>query len=90
MVYMDANLKANVSSAHSNQNILSKQMPAFVEYLNTLPSVADLFSHAEGGQTPVIYTDADREIVDNKNAYVFKAENEKNEFQQLDLARFLG
>ena len=89
VVFMDANLKGNVSSAGANNGILSQQMPAFVEYLNTLPSVYDLFRHADGGNIPVVYSDRDREIADNQMAYVFRTENENNKFQQLDLTKFL-
>jgi hypothetical protein len=89
MVYMDANLKGQVRSASANGTNLSQQMPAFVEYLGTLPSVKDLFQHADGGSIPVVYSDREREIVDKQRAYVFRPENEENSFQQLDLARFL-
>jgi hypothetical protein len=87
LVYMDANLKGRVSSAAANTAILSEQMPAFVDYLDSLPSVADLFRHAPGN-VPVVYTDAEREIPEGQ-AYVFKAENEENSYEQLDLTKFL-
>jgi hypothetical protein len=88
LVYMDANLRGAVSSAGSNEGILEKQMPAFVEYLDALPSVADLLGHAKG-EIPVVYSDADRELTEDQPAYVFKPENESNSFKQLDLAKFL-
>jgi hypothetical protein len=88
LVYMDANLRGAVSSAGNNEGILEKQMPAFVEYLDTLPSVADLLGHAPG-EIPVVYSDADRELTEDQPAYVFKPENESNSFKQLELAKFL-
>lgn len=90
LVYMDANLKANTNSAASNGPVLSQQMPAFVEYLNSLPSVADLLLHANQGKTPVVYSDKDKSITENAPAYVFKPENSDNQFKQLDLSKLLG
>ncbi len=88
LVYMDANLRGRVCSARENHDQLVEQMPAFVEYLDTLPSVADLLGHAEG-TIPVMYTDMDRELADGQPAYVFNPVNETNSFTQLDLAKFL-
>lgn len=90
LVYMDANLKASTVGADRNSQILSEQMPAFVEYLTSLPSVADLLTCADVGNTPVVYSDKDRVIADNSIAYVFKPENTDNQFKQLDIASLLG
>ena len=93
LVYMDANLYGNVQSAQSNAADLSKKMPAFVEYLNALPSVEDLFVHAPQSEavdaTPVLYSDA-KVKVSTKEAYVFKPENIKNKFSQIDLSEILS
>jgi hypothetical protein len=43
LVYMDANLKAEVNSAVRNAKKLVELMPGIVEYLATIPSVHDLF-----------------------------------------------
>ena len=80
LVYMDANLRGDVHSASRNQNLLSSQMPSFVEYLNALPSVADLFCHAGEGAMPVLYSDEGRDIEKGARAYVFRPENPKNSF----------
>jgi len=93
LVYMDANLKGNTGSANMNGLTLSEQMPAFVEYLHSLPSVADLLLHATPGTAaaaPALYTDKDRNIDANQTAYVFKPENNANQFQQLDLSKLLA
>jgi len=89
LVYMDANLKGNTSSAGSNGATLSTQMPAFVEYLTSLPSVADLMLYADKGSVPVVYSDKDREIHDNQPAYVFRPENNSNQFAQVSLEKLL-
>lgn len=92
IVYMDANLKANVSSAQSNETILSEQMPAFVEYLETLPSVHDLFEaspRADDG-VPILYTDKNRSIKDKAMAFVFRPENKNNTFTQINVNELLS
>lgn len=90
LIYMDANLKGTVHSANGNGETLSEQMPAFVEYLNALPSVEDLLIHADVGEIPVLYSDAERELRDKQPAYVFKPENQDNSFEQLDLSKLLS
>jgi hypothetical protein len=80
LVYMDANFKANVQSASSNKKGLEEKMPAYVEYLNSLPSVYDLFKNAPLGKMPILYSDKDIEI-NNDIAYVFKKNNVANQFK---------
>lgn len=89
LVYMDANFKGNVSSAGSNQATLTATMPAYVEYLHSLPSVFDLFQSAPVGSIPVTFSDAGLEIEGDK-AYVFRPENPDNEFQKIDLTAILA
>ena len=91
IVYIDANLPARVSSAAANQNILNKNMPAFVEYLDTLPSVYDLFKNSEYSDDwiPLLYEDTD-EAITTKSAYVFKPSNEQNSYKQFDITNLLN
>jgi hypothetical protein len=89
LVYMDADLPADVSSAAQNVAGMAKLMPAFAEYLDSLPSVADLFANAEQGTTPVLYSDADRAIELGSKAYVFQPENPDNNFVKLALTDVL-
>ena len=89
LVYMDANLKGSTSGAGANSQTLSAQMPAFTEYLNSLPSVADLMLHADKGTVPVVYSDKDRAINDNQPAYVFRPENNSNQFQPVSIEKLL-
>lgn len=89
LVYMDANLYGNVRSAQSNESVLEEKMPAFIEYLKTIPSVYDVVSHAKKGIIPVVYTDKDVEITENE-AYVFKPENSKNEFKKININAIIG
>jgi hypothetical protein len=94
LVYMDANLYGHVRSAKRNGNILEEKMPAFVEYLDSLPSVYDLFStskveNEEDESIHVVYSDENVELKDGENAYVFKPLNEKNDFSQLNISELL-
>jgi hypothetical protein len=86
---MDANLPGRVDSAEKNATKLGERMPAFVEYLASLPSVADLFIEAPQGATPVLYSDAGRTLATGEKAYVFKPENAANSFEPVDLAVLL-
>lgn len=89
LVYMDANLYGQVNSAQSNGASLSEKMPAFLEYLDTLPSMQDLFKHAPKGLTPILYSDKDVKI-ESGTAYVFRKENPENNFAQIDVSNVLS
>lgn len=92
LVYMDANLRGNVRSACSNEKVLAESMPAFAEYLGSLPSVYDLFKGVQKSEDGVVitYDDNDIEIKDGKSAYVFKPLNDSNSFKQLNLSELLS
>lgn len=89
VVYLDANLAGDVSSAVRNGEKLSKHMPAYMEYLKALPSVADMFANAKEGTTPVLYSDAEVPLEKGQKAYVFKSENANNDFEPLKLETML-
>lgn len=89
LVYVDANLYGNVQSAGNNGALLAERFPAFLEYLDSLPSVADLFGHAGGGAIPVYYSDADAAIPAGP-AYVFDRRNAASTFDGIDLRALLG
>lgn len=86
VIYWDANLAGQVGSAQRNEGNGNK-FKAFAEYLETLPTVHDLFKHAPEGKTPVVYSDENLSI-DGK-AYVFKPVNTENRIEQLDLSVLL-
>lgn len=91
LVYMDANLKGQIHSATQNANRLEEVMPAFVEYLNSLPTVYDLFRPAKEGVTPVTFSDKDNDFeADTERAYVFRPENPDNTYKSLDLNAILS
>lgn len=46
VTYLDANLRADVSSAIKNSTSLEQLLPQYLEYLTTLPTIHDLFSLA--------------------------------------------
>jgi hypothetical protein len=89
LVYMDANFAGNVQTAVYNAQGVSEKMPAFVEYLKSLPSVADLFSHAKKGSMPVWFADEGKSIEVDGKAFVFKPMNPENKFKQVDLSEIL-
>lgn len=84
VVYMDANLYGHVHSAESNGVLLSERMPAFVEYLNTLPSVFDLFESVRVGETPILNDDTDVTIT-TESAYVFTSRNIENSYEKIEI-----
>lgn len=89
LVYIDANLPSAIRSASLNTERLSEHMPAFTEYLDSLPTVADLFAFAKPGQVPVLYSDKDKNLSGNEEAFVFKRENKENSFTPIDLESIL-
>ena len=91
VVYMDANLYGQVSSAGKNSDSLQEKMPAFQEYLATLPSVYDIFKGIRKSKDglPVAYDDAGLKL-DGGKAFIFKPVNEDNTFEQVDLSKLLG
>lgn len=91
LVYIDANLPARVSSANANGKLLARNMPAFVEYLDALPSVRDLFAHArqDPAGMPVLYDDAKRPVTGGRPAYVFRPANEASSFTPFDVSSLL-
>lgn len=91
MIYMDANLNGVVISANNNSIILQRLMPAFVDYLNSLPSIYDLFENSvdeNANDGYVLYSDKELELKDVL-AYVFKSENENNSYNQIDINKLL-
>lgn len=89
LVYMDANFGGDVSSAQKHETKLAERMPAFLEYLAALPSVADLVAHAPEGVTPMLYSDENRALAKGTPAYVFKPVNAANDVKQVDLVSLL-
>ncbi|MEM7157141.1 MAG: hypothetical protein AAF799_30090 [Myxococcota bacterium] len=91
MVYMDANLWGNVQSAGGSTKVLSAMMPAFVEYLDTLPSVHDLFAGVPRGKSgmPVAYDDGKLSL-SGERAYVFRTINQGSRFSAFDTHELLG
>lgn len=89
LVYLDIGLAGSVSSALQNEVRLSKMMPSIVEHLDSLPSIGELFSHANNDNgIPVVSNDEGMEI--NGSAYVFKRINTENNVEQIDVERILG
>jgi hypothetical protein len=90
LVFLDVTLKCEVSSATRNLDMLSKTMPAVSQYLDTLPSVYDVFDMVDEGTTQIAYSDKEITLEDKAVAYVFKPENETNSFTQINIHEILG
>jgi hypothetical protein len=90
MTYIDANLHGNTQSAASNEKHLEKNMPPFMEYIKSLPSVHDLFRESvdDTSDTHVVYSDKDVQL-DGESAYVFLPENKESKYKTLDLNSIL-
>jgi hypothetical protein len=86
LVYLDANLPARVQSAAANGKLLQRNMPAFVEHLDSLPSVHDLFAHGrlEPDGMPVRYDDADAPVLGGGPAFVFRPTHQRSSFVPFD------
>ncbi len=89
LIYLDANLYGRVSSANENLGILQKNLPAFMEYLETLPSVFDLFKHQNAG-LQIAYSDHNLILKNQEPAYVFRPENQTNNFTPFSLTEILN
>ena len=91
LIYLDANFKAQVRSASYNGDELSKQIPAFMEYLHSLPSVHDLFKESvdAAGSGQILYSSKDVELDPKQPAYIFQHEGDK-EYQPIDLNKILS
>ena len=64
-------------------------MPAYVEYLNSLPTVHDLVRDAAVGSMPVLYGDAD-ESIEHPRAFVFQPTSAENSFDRVSIADLVG
>jgi hypothetical protein len=87
LVYMDVDLRGSVRSAVHNAPRISAMMPAFVEYLQSLPSIADVFCHAKEGAIPVLHNDEGIEL--SGPAYIFQRRNAENQIEPIDMASIL-
>lgn len=92
LVYLDANLRGHVNTAEANCKILEELMPAFWEYVNAKPTVADLFAHAVKHKDGlhVLYSDAHHTLKDKEPAYVFRPENDQSSFTPFDISQLLN
>ncbi len=91
LVYLDANLRSRVQSASHNGALLTETLPAYLEYLESLPSVHDLFASAPADPAglPVRYDDAADRIAGGP-AYVFRPSNQDSNFEAVDLGPMLS
>lgn len=93
LVYLDANLRGDVTSAGQNTKRLGRIMPAMCEHLDAKPSVYDLFKQlpkdtAHG--VPILYDDSVKAPRGGQPAYVFKPLSEQSEFTPIELGPLLS
>ena len=63
-----------------------------MEYLDSLPSVFDLFKHQEKSEAGlcVAYSDQNLVFKDQQEAYIFRPENRDNRFTPFSLTKVLS
>jgi len=90
LIYADLNLKASTTSASLNNETLSKQMPAIMEYFDSLPSVYDLFKNSvkKTGSGQILYSSKDKKMNPEQPAYVFQHEG-KQDYNPIDINKIL-
>lgn len=88
LIYMDANLRGSIHSANNNSARLSETLPAYFEYLDSLPSMYDLFENNQGGDIPVVFSDKDLKI--EGKAIVINPENESNVIDDISIEYILN
>lgn len=84
VVYMDVGFPGNVNSTRSNAERLQTLMPAYVEYLDAIPTVLEVMQDAPAGTMPVLFDDADTAITEGR-AYVFRPQRADNRFERLSV-----
>lgn len=89
IVYLDMSFpRISVSSASRNSANVREFLPAALQNLKDIPTVADLTENINDGETPFLYTDKDIKVSDT--AFVFKSVNPDNDYKQLDLQKILS
>jgi hypothetical protein len=91
MTYIDANLRGSTDTAARNGPILEKNLPPYMEYIRSLPSVHDLFresvdKNSDGAH--ILYSDAEANLK-GESAYVFKPENKQAKYKPVDINALL-
>lgn len=89
VVYMDLPLSSSLRSAQDSLARVGSVMPAIVEHLASLPSLADVVAGAPAGVVPVLYSDAETALPEGSKAYVFRPENPQNSFEQVPLTELM-
>jgi hypothetical protein len=84
IIYCDVNKSLAIESGDKNLKNLEKFMPAYIEYLETIPSFQDIFGlHEKEDGIPMLFSD--KEITFNfevPKAFVLKSENTENIYKE--------
>lgn len=90
IVFMDVSFGMSVHSATSNGEKLQEYMPAYIEYLNSLPSLADLFQNNNNSNSDIKILYSDENVtINDKSAYVFKPSNKNNTYTPISIEKLL-
>ena len=91
VIYLDFNLSANLSLAGVNGPKLSKNLPAYLEHIDSIPSVYDLFSESidSAADGAIVYSSKETSILQNTKAYVFVNDGE-TDFNPIDINNVLS
>jgi hypothetical protein len=94
IIYCDVNKSLVIKSGDQNIEHLEKFMPAYAEYLETIPSYLDVFGlHKNENGIPMLFTDKDVDFSEEvPKAFVFKRENTENVYTEViqDFNEFLS
>ncbi len=84
IIYCDVNKSLLINSGGNNRKTLEEFMPAYVEYLNALPSYHDVFGyHVSEKGIPMMYSDKEFSFESEvEKAFVFKKENSENIYKE--------
>ena len=85
-VYLDARLKSDVGSLNSfkTRKVIQEQLPAYLEYVDGLPSVYDVLQYAPVGTLDVMMNDKDVTSISTE-ALVIHPENPELSYKNLSI-----
>lgn len=89
IIYCDVNKSMVIQSGGRNAELLGEFMPAYIEYMETVPSYQDVFGlYEKETGIPMLYSDKNVTFENEvPKAFVFKKENTENSYAE-DLINF--
>lgn len=98
LIYIDANLKGNVRSASANESTLETTMPAYMEYIESIPSLKTVFetvsidkNDLDEGEDFVYIGQSDADIsLNGQRAWVLNPTNADNSYEEFNVNEILN